>query len=54
MICLVENMIKENQSKKQKIFEKFDENQFEFYLFDSTAAKGWCQIIGYWIRLKFV
>ena len=30
--------------KAQKIFEKLDENQFEFNSFDPTPTIGWSQI----------
>ena len=30
-----------DDSKEQKILEKFDENQFEFDSFDSTPTIGW-------------
>ena len=41
-------------SKKQKVFEKFDENRFEFDLFDLIPHRGCSQIIRNWIRLKFL
>ena len=40
--------------KEQKIFEKFDENQFEFDSFHSTPTIGVSQIFRNWIRSKFV
>ena len=42
--------------KRQKIFEKFDENLFEFNSFDSTSTTeiGWSKIIKNWICSKFV
>ena len=41
-------------SQEQKIFEKFDENQFELYSFKSTPTIGWSQIFRNWTRSKFI
>ena len=41
-------------SKLQKVFENFDENWFEFDLFDSIRTTGWSQIIRNRICSKFV
>ena len=38
--------------KKEKIFEKFDENQFKFDSFDSTPTIGWSQIFINWIQFE--